>query len=1370
MDIKGRQVRKRVSQHSNKYFRRPLLILLGTLLFHKSFNQDFVGTGSVLDGGEYAKSYVDITKGLSNNFVSKIACDRFGMMWFATEGGVNRYDGENVKIIKPSNRYAELLNENIETLFIDSNGYIWVGTKSGGVSRYDQALDQFTNFNDVLRPDHKASVIRITDIAEDEDGNIWIATWGLGLFKLSHDYYKLEGVFLENKVIQEVCVDHFGNVWSISNNYLHKFDPSENRMIDLKKDFGTGMALCYDDENKQLLIGASKGLFKFDIDNYILEEFSESKRLQLERINAISIDQSGRIWVGSWSQGLHVSTPDRSQMQKFPLVSKAEVNTSFEIVLDVFITQSNQVWVASGYGGVARLSPTRSITHVLNTSTNEINLHNNNIQSITKDSRGAIWCGTWRGGIAYSEDGINYQKLPGIKDNKVATFMELDGQMLVGTAAGLFFYEIDNPMAGAKRRVFATRKIKEIFVDSRQRLWIGTQQYGLFLFDYWQDKTLEKRVRYHPQSDGPEGLESERISKILEDSQHNIWIGTYNGLYRFSEQDSTFIRKDHPELFPSVIVLTLHVSEDNDFWIGMPGGLLRASIQKGELRPLKLFTSAQGLQNDYITAVTSDKLNNIWLSNTSGIATIRAKNDAIINMSVGEGYSYSMNINSYFNDGEKIFFGGSNGFYYFDPLQIDLLTDAPRPIFDRLKIDNDVVRVGDKVNDRAILKHSMAYTEEIEISHQESIVTIGFIPGDLQDRQNLRYFYRIKGLQDNWIDNSSNSEVNFIGLDAGKYVLELKSTRDQINFSEISRMKLNVLPPPWLSSGAYLTYVITFILLVVLVNRFLVNRANLKSNLAMAKLSKEKEHDLNEAKLRFFTNISHELRTPLTLIISPIAEVLQHSKLHSDLKERLSYVETNANKLLDLINQLLDFRKAEQGELELKVAKGNFVKFAKEIFLTFKGYAETQGVNYEFECSSDSLDMTYDRDKMEMVLCNLLSNAFKFTSQKGRVFLSLSSTNEGLIITVGDTGKGISKEYQDKIFNRFFQIQGSESSKVVGSGIGLSLSYRIVKLHHGTIEVSSKSGQGTTFIVTIPKGEAHFGEEQLIADFQDSERIDRYTLNQREDLQGLDVPSKKSKSKVNLLIVDDNKDILGYLKALFLEESYEVLTASNGLEAKELAIRKIPDLIISDVMMPELDGIELCGILKDDIRTSHIPIILLTARTSTVYEVDGLDTGADDYVRKPFDAEVIKARVVSLLQNRSKVRSHLINQLRFKTDVVIKPENREEKFIQDLSSRVEGSLQDSSFSIDILAEELCMSQSTLYRKIKSLTGLSIAGFIRSVRLKKATEILISENIKLSAVAYSVGFNDYKYFNKSFTEQYGISPKEYREQAFNSIND
>ncbi|MEC3907032.1 two-component regulator propeller domain-containing protein [Tamlana sp. 2201CG12-4] len=1310
---------------------------------------------------EYRFQYIDVSKGLSSNYVSKIVTDSLGLKWFATEDGINTYDGSNFKLFTPQERYFELENENIETLFYDKNSNkIWVGTKSGGLSVYNPVLDAFKNFNHVLNVSGRLSSIRVTGIVKDGEENIWVATWNNGLFVLSADG-KLKETFVSNERIHDLLIDPFGNIWALSGNFLYKYSPTEKHLNKIPISVGEPMTLFFDKTERRILIGAALGVFAFSTENYSLSELTGSVKAHLKGVNAINIDKDNNIWVGSWTQGLYVLSNNQSSFKKIPLSPKYLNNSNYETVLDIHMDDTDVVWIATGYGGVVKVIPSNNFKYYANSLTNDIGLPDNNIQAVVKDKHNNLWCGTWGGGIGFSKDGKHFSKLPGI-NIKVECFLEIEDVMLVGTKKGLFVYNTKNPLKGVIRSSLPNKKIKSLYLDSNNSLWVGTQQNGLLLFNYTIDKVLKNGILYN--SSSKYKVNSDRISVIDEDTKGRLWVGTYNGLYLYNAKDSTFTREDikSKRKFPSVIILSMYSKEKDTLWVGVPGGMLKILNTGTGVELIKTYNKNSGLNNDYITSVTKDSQNNIWFSSVSDIAVLKRDTQTISVLDEYVDMPYSININAYYNDGGVLFLGTSIGLFSFNVTNIEPYRSSQNIVLTSLKINNEEVSVGDKINGNNVLQKSISYTNNLNLSYKESVISFDFVAVNFTDQSNLNYLYRVKEIKDDWIDNGSKNEISFTGLSPGTYILEIKSTRDKLNYGAIKKVQINISPPFWLSKTAYAVYFILVLGIVYLIIRVSANRTRLKANLELAKISEVKERELSEAKLKFFTNISHELRTPLTLIVSPLSEILTQPNLKGSLKEKLNYIDKNANRLLDLINQLLDFRKAEQGLLNLQVAPGNFVKFSEEIFLSFKGYADAKDIDYTFETSNSFIPLTYDREKMEIVLCNLLSNAFKFIPEKGKVKLSLDMDEKYCKINIEDNGKGISKENQDRIFNRFFQIKDVESTKLIGSGIGLSLSQKIVKLHSGEINVKSKPRKGTKFTTLIPLGKAHFSTEDFIPEFKNTEDISQYTGTGAQKSSFVYEEILKEEQQETLLIVDDNKDILSYLESLF-KNDYTVLVAENGLVAKEIAEKKVPDLIVSDVMMPEMDGLELCKHLKSNIGTSHIPIILLTARTSIVYEVDGLNIGADDYIKKPFNTKIVQSRVVSLLENRKRIREHLKNKIRFDTSPGIEAVNFEEAFINKAFSIVEYHLDDQKFGVEILANKLNMSQSTLYRKIKALTGMSIAGFIRSVRLKKASEVLLTQDLNLSAVAYTVGFSDYKYFKKSFTNQFGISPKEYREK-------
>jgi DNA-binding response OmpR family regulator len=519
-------------------------------------------------------------------------------------------------------------------------------------------------------------------------------------------------------------------------------------------------------------------------------------------------------------------------------------------------------------------------------------------------------------------------------------------------------------------------------------------------------------------------------------------------------------------------------------------------------------------------------------------------------------------------------------------------------------------------------------------------------------------------------------------------------------------------------------------------------------------MDKKRELKLTETKLSFFTNISHEFKTPLTLIISPLQELLNNYDIKAEISSKLITAEKNANKLLNLINELLDFRKADHGLLKIKVVNGDFTNFSKEIFLLFSELAKSKKIEYHFHSKQEVINFPFDRNKMEIVLSNLISNALKFTPDGGKIDVYVKSINGFCICTIKDTGIGIPINDIDKVFDEFYMVKREINSNTVGTGIGLFLSKKIIELHHGQIDVLSEYGIGTEIIASINMDPANYREIDL--NFKKSEDISSYKHNE----DSLDLTNLNIESKETLLIIDDNKDIRTYLRSL-LSNEYHILEAENGDLGCIAATQKMPDLIISDIMMPVKDGITLCSELKNNLSTSHIPIILLTARNSTLFEISGLESGADDYITKPFNANIVKARIKSLLDNRTSTRKHLLNKVRFEPIIEVNDKDIEIGFIEKAITLVEENIQNTNFGIDKMTDYFCMSQSTLYRKIKSLTGLSLTAFIRSIRLKQAAFLISTTDTKLSYICYEVGFNDYKYFRTSFKQQFNCLPSKYK---------
>ena len=640
------------------------------------------------------------------------------------------------------------------------------------------------------------------------------------------------------------------------------------------------------------------------------------------------------------------------------------------------------------------------------------------------------------------------------------------------------------------------------------------------------------------------------------------------------------------------------------------------------------------------------------------------------------------------------------------------------------------------------------------------------------------YRYKMEGLENEWNNAGPQKSVTYNNLSPGKYTFKVQT----LNHKETSEqsgasLEIEVLPPFWATKTAIFLYVLVFAGLLLLYQYIIGKQNKLKNKLELARLARKKEVEIAEMKTRFFTNITHELRTPLTLISGPVEEMMESGKLNGKLKDYLITIHQHTQRLSKLVNQLLDFRKAESGHMKMEAAKGNIVKFSHEIFLSFQELADRDRIDFRFEPDQEEIPLFYDRDKMEIVLCNLLSNAFKYSPTGGRINLSIRQIPESSFfsqghceISISDNGPGMPEELIAKIFDRFFQIANTDSVKMVGTGIGLSLVKNIVELHEGQIKVSSEVNEGSTFSIFLPLGRAHLSDKQLISEFKDSEHPSHYQpannfTSSTPENHPLVYPANESE-RVKLLVVDDNLEIRTFIRKT-LELDYQIIEAENGIQAIEASNEKLPELIISDVMMPEMDGLSLCRHLKENEKTAHIPVILLTARTSTVFKVEGFNSGADAYVTKPFNPKVLKAQVSSILQARKKLKEY------FSKIVTLEPTNIEitsfdEKFLNEIIALVENNLTNDLLSRDFLAQSMAMSPSTFYRKIKTLTGHTTNAFIRSIRLKRAGQMMHDSGLNISEIAYQVGYNDLKYFRTCFREQFGMNPSEYVDQVNRSV--
>ncbi|MCM5664032.1 two-component regulator propeller domain-containing protein [Galbibacter mesophilus] len=1310
---------------------------------------------------EYSFEYLSTKEGLSHNFATSIVSDDLNNKWIGTENGITKTNGNNLEYIKPPLGFEDVGNENIETLFRDHKNRIWIGTKSGGISYIDPKYGSVKSFNHVIDLKQEGD-LRITAITEDYNGNIWVGTWSHGFYVI--DVEKEELVYSKNlqSVIFSMERANDKEVWVSYEKQIDRYN--YDYKIIKTHHFPTAIFDFYYDDYRERLwfVGSSdnENLYFYDYNSASLDSVDTKISVGKYR-KTLTKDNENRIWIGTWGGGIYRSNNKIDEFQKIKISPKGSepIEKNYNIILSIHCDSNNQIWVGTANAGVIKLIPGKGFKTLTNIPNFNSDVFDGdlNITSIYKDED-KVFLGTLKSGVLYGSSFISLKPMKDLSKIKIFAFYRYENNLFIGAQNGFYIYDLKKQKITFKN--LRLSKVTCFFIDQNEILYIGTQQNGMYTVPFNRIHSKQNYQIFRDNRTKESPMKSNRITAIQGDNEGRIWISTYNGLHMYDQNLQT-VQHQNKLLqinLPSVITNSMHINNEL-IWLGTPSGLfgLKFEEKNNKLKIEKKLTQKDGLRNDFISSVTSDSKNNIWLSSVSDIIKYTPNKNSFTSYGKLSGVrTSSFNNRSVFNEANKnIFFGGMDNLTYFNPSKIDPYEKLPEVVFTSLRINNNPIPF---YKDESVDKN-FSYSESLVLKPEDDFFSIGFSVNDFLDPEHISFRYKLKGHNNEWIDLQNKNEINFAGLAPGNYQLEVSATRNNQDWSTPKKLYIRVKQSFWLTSWAFLFYAFLLSISVYYFVKFKKNQLKLKTDLEITKIEKQKDIALNEAKINFFTNISHEFRTPLTLIVGPVKELINSSQLDNKHRKKLSLVERNADKLLNLVNQLLDFRKAEHGLLKLNASEGNFVRFSKEVYLYFKELAYEKKIDYTFKSSKQEIRFPFDRNKLEIVLCNLISNAIKYSNAGDSIKIRLKQEDNKCIISIKDSGIGMSEENLGKIFNRFFQIKTAETSRLVGSGIGLTFSKKLIELHHGRISVKSKLGKGSKFTIKLEM-DPNLYIGQLDDSFKHTDNMDAYTIKPKSY-----EPNLKNMNKEMVLIIDDNPDILTYLFDI-LQDDYDVRLADGGEKGLELALKEIPDLIVSDVMMPRKDGITLCKELKSNINTSHIPIILLTARTSTVFEIEGLNTGASDYISKPFNPTIVKARIGSILENQAKMKEFLANKIRFEPSNEINDslDDRDSKFIKEAIGLVEDNLQNTSFGIDHMLEKFYMSQSTLYRKIKSLTGLSITAFIRSIRLKHAAELIRNTDRNMNEIAYDVGFNDYKYFKDSFKKQFQCLPSEYKKQT------
>ncbi|MEQ8703612.1 MAG: two-component regulator propeller domain-containing protein [Phaeodactylibacter sp.] len=1332
--------------------------------------------------GQYAFRHINKRDGLSQNSVFCIEQDNHGFIWLGTRDGLNRYDGYKMVVYRHQDGDStSVAGNDIRCLYFDKQHQVlWVGT-SNGLSWYRSNKDDFVSY-----------------VAGSSSGQL------------------LGGS------IRSVIRDRQGRLWVGTNRGLHLFDDEQERFQVIRSEAGATGAISsnnikviYEDLEGQIWIGTENGLnrlVRHQDSLFIFERVLDSTPVKLsgQHIKTITQGIDRTYWIGTHSQGLFRWDAKANKLKQYRHQKGEAHSLSHDNVRTVQLSPDGNILVGT-FVGLNRYRPeTDDFEVVLNDSQEQNSLSNSSVRSVFFDHRGSMWVGTYYGGVDYYDQQINrFRNLEQHPDGKglshgvVSSFWENDdGSLWIGTEGGglnLFNRETGRVTYLTTDTKLSGNNVKTL-LEARGDLWIGFFSEGLDRLDL---ETGEIK-NYHFQPSQSNGLPSDNVYGLLS-AGNELWIASYGGgvsrMHMETEQFQTFQHDpEDSESLCSDLTRVLFRDKAGQYWVGTDEGLdcfvpdslaptqkFRHFLSGSEIYALcqsknghiwvgtysdglfqmgedgaiiQQFTEELGLPGHTIFGILEGGDGHIWLSTNNGLAKLDRRDNTFTAYNYSDGIrNLEFNFNAYYKTSTgELLFGGTKGATLFKPEDIRLNTFVPPLVFTGLKSFNQPVKVG---GEQGLLDQAINHTASLAFAYNRANFSLNFSALDYLNPSNNNYVYKLDGVDDEWTFAKGETEATYTLQRPGTYLFRLRGANNDGVWNPMERhISIEVLPPPWRTNWAYLGYLLVFALILLGMFRFL----RLRHQLDMEALEKRQQEELHQAKLRFFTNIAHEFRTPLTLIIGPLEDLVRE-QLAVPIHRKLVSVEYNAKRLLYLVNQLLNFRKLETDHEHMQAAEGNIVRFLQEIYLSFQEHARSRRITYDFHTEADPVYLYYDRDKMEKVIFNLLSNAFKFTPEGGRIALRLEKEAGAVVVIVEDSGKGVPAELHEQIFKRFYEKEATFRHSFKGTGIGLAVSRQLVKMHHGTISLESEEGQGAVFKVRLPLGMEHLEEKELIRGFQDSEDIRQYTAISEKPVPSQSKPLSPGNAGLSsaaplLLIVEDNEEVRSFIEGIFKTE-YRLLSAVNGEEGLVKAAKTAPDLVISDVMMPKMDGITLCRKLKTDLSTSHIPVLLLTARTGLIFKLEGLETGADDYLTKPFSPKELKLRVRNLLSVRQKLREKFerISNLSPKEIAVT---SADEQFL-DLALQVsEEQMGNADFTVEDFARALNVSRPLLFIKIKALTNLTPNNFLKEIRLKRAAQLLKQQKLNISEVAYQVGFRDPRYFSKCFQKSFGQTPTAFTE--------
>ncbi len=1381
---------------------------------------------------------ISIQDGLSHNNVNCIFQDSRGFLWIGTKDGLNRYDGYNIISFYSRQKDSATLSNNFIQAICeapDSTG-IWVGTRNGlnfyhfGQEKFSRYLmkNDFSNskksngnitslvsgykgriwigtdyglkklvlgnsknrtlisFEDLSKAEFdeigdKANIPlpmkKITCLFKCKDGGLWVCFASGELFRLKEKQTGMEITpFQDCKkyVIKGIVEDIYGNLWLATNkNGIVKQNKETGQFITIDKEMYSGLesnsynSICKGNSGEIWLATKNYGLAELTYENQSFVEKSDSfikvtpytdlpgtvNSMSEYTVRCVFMDRTGVLWVGTRGNGIVKITFHPNYFRNYKFLDYPYKRWLLKEINSIVEDRNGNFWIGSK-NGVSSYNRTNNKFSYYRNRKGEINRSTyRDVFSICEDQTGNMWFGTNGGGLdRYNPDKLEFTHLIvencNLNSNYITSIVSLaSGDLLIGTVKGRIDLikrdelkkevpkVIPFPLGLKRKKNSFANSRKIVYEDGLGEIWVTTSLDGVYRFN----PKNKKLVHYNHDQGNLKTLPTDHITAVYEDESGVIWLGSTKGLVRFNRNSDEFDLYAMKDGFPDHSIIGIIGDNIGNLWVLTRNWISRFNLQTKRVRSFK------------IQHRVSDELfthNPLWKT----------------------------------QEGEIFVGTQTEGYFSFFPDSIEDVSFLPQIAITDLKISGESVRINEE-GELPFIPESINSIDEIEMKYYQNNLSFEFASLSYLLPESQQYACILEGAQAEWQYMDGNRRlVNFFNLAPGEYIFRVKASNcDGLWNSQGKSITINVLPPWWKTWWAYSLYIIVITCLFIALYRYTYEWIALKNRLVFEQMEKKKMRELNQVKLRFFTNISHEFRTPLTLILGPLERLLASGGSNSSIEKHYVLMHKNASRLLRLINQLMDFRKTENKQMKLHARKSNISSFISEVMQSFEDLAQEKQISFEMKSDSNSILLWFDRDKMDKIMFNLLSNAFKFTPKGGNISIDIRSSessgtdayaNGRLEIKLTDSGRGMTTEQVEKIFDRFYQGEHDQT----GTGIGLSLTRSLVELHRGEIYVSSEKGKGSCFRIALPLGKEHLKDEEISLEQSDfPERQEEFTVKRILDLNAdemrstadqLDEQKKIVSNEAPLiLIVEDNDSLRTFIREN-LEQEYRIMEAENGKEAYAKVMETEPDLIISDVMMPEMNGLELCRAIKTDSRISHVPIILLTALDTVKDQLTGYKMGADDYISKPFNPSLLDVRVKNLIQIRMGLKK------RFQIEISLEPRDitiasPDEKLLVKAMKVIEENLSDPDFTVEKLSEEIGMSRVHLYRKIKALTDQTATEFIRTIRLKQAAKLLLQKKLTVSEICFLVGFKNPVSFGRSFKTHFGETPTDYVANYSNS---